>query len=59
MRLAKLNLTRLVWKLEDGQTMVEYGAVLAVITVACLTAFGLHTGEITKAIQKVIDLLPS
>jgi Flp pilus assembly pilin Flp len=39
--------------------MVEYGVVLAVITVACLTAFGLRTGEITNANQKVIDLLPS
>jgi Flp pilus assembly pilin Flp len=58
MKLAKWNLTRMFWKLEDGQTMAEYGVVLAVITVACLAVFGFLSGGITNAVQKVVDVLP-
>jgi len=43
---------------EKGQTMAEYGVVLAVITVACLAVFGLLSGGITKSVQKVVDVLP-
>jgi Flp pilus assembly pilin Flp len=43
---------------DEGQTMAEYGVVLAVITVACLAVFGLLSGGITNAIQKVVDVLP-
>jgi len=38
---------------EDGQTMAEYGVVLAVITIAVFTALALLSGNIVKAIERV------
>jgi len=38
---------------EEGQTMAEYGVVLAVITVALVAAFGFLSGDIKAAIDKV------
>jgi len=46
------------WKKEEGQTMAEYGVVLAVITIGAVAAFGLLSGGITKSIGKVTALLP-
>lgn len=42
---------------EDGQTMAEYGTVLTVITIACLTAFVLLAEASTNALTRVADLL--
>ena len=42
---------------EEGQTMAEYGVVLAVITVAAIVALGVLSGAITGAIQAVSDRL--
>jgi Flp pilus assembly pilin Flp len=42
---------------EEGQTMAEYGVVLAVITVAAIIALGVLSGAITGAIQAVADRL--
>jgi len=39
--------------------MAEYGVVLAVITVAALVAFTALSGGITKAINKVVAVLPA
>ena len=41
---------------EDGQTMAEYGVVLTVITVACLTAFVLLAASATGAYTRVGNL---
>lgn len=41
---------------EDGQTMAEYGIVLTVITVACLTAFILLAAASTGAMARVAGL---
>jgi Flp pilus assembly pilin Flp len=38
---------------EEGQTMAEYGVVLAVITVAVFTALFLLSGNIVAAITRV------
>jgi len=38
---------------EQGQTMAEYGVVLAVITLVIVGALGLLSGEIKKAIDAV------
>jgi Flp pilus assembly pilin Flp len=38
---------------EEGQTMAEYGVVLAVITIAVFTALGLLSGNIVSAINRV------
>jgi len=46
------------WRKEEGQTMAEYGVVLAVITVAALTAFQLLGNGVSNAIDKVTAMLP-
>jgi Flp pilus assembly pilin Flp len=46
------------WKRQDGQTMAEYGVVLAVITIAALVAFTALSGGITKAVNSVVSVLP-
>lgn len=38
---------------EDAQTMAEYGVVLTVITLGCLTAFTLLAAASTGAISRV------
>ena len=38
---------------EDGQTMAEYGVVLAVITVAVIGALTLLSGNIEAAVTRV------
>ena len=40
-------------KREDGQTMAEYGVVLAVITIAVFGALALLSGNIVTAINRV------
>jgi Flp pilus assembly pilin Flp len=46
------------WRKQEGQTMAEYGVVLAVITVAALVAFQLLGNGISGAINKVTGMLP-
>ena len=38
---------------EEGQTMAEYGVVLAVITVLVIVALGLLSGAIAAALNEV------
>ena len=38
---------------ETGQTMAEYGVVLAVITIGAVAVFGLLAGDITSALNAV------
>jgi Flp pilus assembly pilin Flp len=42
---------------EDGQTMAEYGVVLAVIAIAVFAALGLLRDEIVTAIEEVATLI--
>jgi len=46
------------WKREEGQTMAEYGVVLAVITLGVVVALGLLSGGIQRAIDGVTSKLP-
>jgi Flp pilus assembly pilin Flp len=46
------------WRREEGQTMAEYGVVLAVITIGAVVAFTALSGGITNSINKVTGLLP-
>jgi len=46
------------WKKEEGQTMAEYGVVLAVITIGAVLAFTQLSGAISGAIDSVRGLLP-
>ena len=45
------------WRKEEGQTMAEYGVVLAVITLLVVGALTLLSGGITNAINKVTAIL--
>jgi Flp pilus assembly pilin Flp len=42
---------------EEGQTMAEYGVVLAVIALGVIVALGLLSGAIETAIRSVISNL--
>ena len=42
---------------EEGQTMAEYGVILAVITVGIVAALGLLSGGIQTAITNVVHTL--
>jgi Flp pilus assembly pilin Flp len=43
---------------EQGQTMAEYGIVLAVITIAAVGVFTALSGGIQGAISNVTNILP-
>jgi Flp pilus assembly pilin Flp len=43
---------------EDGQTMTEYGVILAVITVGILTALLFFSGAVVSAYERTGALLP-
>jgi len=45
------------FNVEEGQTMAEYGVVLAVIAVATVGAFTLLSGGISNAIKNVTNNL--
>lgn len=42
---------------DEGQTMAEYGVVLAVITVMALSALTLLSGNVTTALMRVAGLV--
>lgn len=54
-RVSKLVLRRLAP--EHGVTMVEYGVVMAVITVAVMATFIALSGGIVATVQAVVDIL--
>jgi Flp pilus assembly pilin Flp len=43
---------------EEGQTMAEYGVVLAVITLIVVVSIGFLSGAIAGAIDQVTAILP-
>jgi Flp pilus assembly pilin Flp len=43
---------------ERGQTMAEYGVVLALVTLAVLAGLTLLSGNISSALTSVANLLP-
>ena len=45
-------------KREHGQTMAEYGVVLAVITIGAVGVFTALSGGISGALNRVVGLLP-
>ena len=52
-----LEFAKANWRKEDGQTMAEYGVVLAVITVGIVLTLGLLSGGIRTALSAVISNL--
>ena len=53
-----LDYFRQSWRKQEGQTMAEYGVVLAVITIAAVLAFTALSGGISQAINHVTSILP-
>jgi Flp pilus assembly pilin Flp len=53
-----IELIRANWRREEGQTMAEYGVVLAVITIGAVAVFTALSGGISGAISRVIGFLP-
>jgi Flp pilus assembly pilin Flp len=53
-----MEFARANWKREEGQTMAEYGVVLAVITIGAVAVFTALSGGISGAINRVIGFLP-
>jgi Flp pilus assembly pilin Flp len=54
-----MEFARANYRREDGQTMAEYGVVLAVITIGAVAVFTALSGGISGAINRVIGFLPS
>ena len=52
-----LDYVRQNWRREEGQTMAEYGVVLAVITVLTIVALTALSGGITQAINNVTSVI--
>jgi Flp pilus assembly pilin Flp len=52
-----LDYVRQNWRKEEGQTMAEYGVVLAVITVLSIAAFTALSGGITQALNNVTSVI--
>jgi Flp pilus assembly pilin Flp len=53
------ELLRTHWRKEEGQTMAEYGVVLAVITIGAVAVFTALSGGISGALNRVVGLLPA
>lgn len=52
-----LDYVRQNWRKEEGQTMAEYGVVLAVITAGVIVAFTALSGGVTNALNKITAIL--
>jgi Flp pilus assembly pilin Flp len=52
------ELFSLLRRREEGQTMAEYGIVLAVVTIAAVGVFTALSGGIQGAVSRVTNLLP-
>jgi Flp pilus assembly pilin Flp len=53
-----LDYFRQNWRKQEGQTMAEYGVVLAVITILAVGVFTALSGGIQGAINHVTSILP-
>ena len=52
-----LDVLKALRRHEDGQTMAEYGVVLAVITIGCLGAMTLLGGNVVNAVGRVAAIV--
>ena len=53
----RLHISAVTLREESGQTMAEYGVVLAVITLGVIAALGVLAGAITGKLGAVSDML--
>jgi Flp pilus assembly pilin Flp len=52
-----ISYLRARFEVEEGQTMAEYGVVLAVIALGVVVALGILSGAISGAINRVQNFL--
>ena len=52
-----LDFARANWRKQEGQTMAEYGVILAVITLGIVVTLGLLSNGIKTALTSVISYL--
>ena len=52
-----LDFARANWRKQEGQTMAEYGVILAVITLGIVVTLGLLSNGIKSALNSVISYL--
>jgi Flp pilus assembly pilin Flp len=52
------ELVNALWRREPGQTMAEYGVVLAVITVGGVAVFGLLAVGVSGVIGRIAGFFP-
>jgi Flp pilus assembly pilin Flp len=52
-----LEFVRTNWRKEEGQTMAEYGVILAVITVGIVAALTALSGGVQGAINNIVNTL--
>jgi Flp pilus assembly pilin Flp len=52
-----LEFIRTNWKKDEGQTMAEYGVVLAVITVLIIGVLGTLSTKVQDQLQSVVNVL--
>ena len=53
-----VDFAKVMWRKQEGQTMAEYGVVLAVITIGAVGVFTALSGGIQGAINSVTGILP-
>ncbi len=53
-----MKLLRRIWKEEDGQDLIEYGLLLAIITVGAITAIGLIGPKVSAYFTNLNSRLP-
>jgi Flp pilus assembly pilin Flp len=53
-----VDVAEAVRRRQEGQTMAEYGVVLAVITLTCIAAFTLLSDRVRAALSSVAGVLP-
>jgi Flp pilus assembly pilin Flp len=58
MQVATVGAIERVRTREEGQTMAEYGVVLAVITLTVIGAITLLSGRVRDALTSVANILP-
>ena len=52
-----LNLLRRLWKEEEGQGMVEYGLIIALIAIVVIVAFPAVSGALVAIFNKIATKL--
>lgn len=52
-----LSLLKRLWSEEDGQGMVEYGLILALVAVVAITALEIIGDGVVATFEEVVDAL--